>query len=212
MRFKVAVALAFLGGLFAAQWTTATESAEWTGELSSSVFRALPADIVFGVVIYNDTEANLVFRRQFLAALTKAGYAVSEDAPLVFTFGTNVTWREARLRELEEQRRRRFPADREEFSFPDERDRTLPGGIPSSMFGDRPLRPPRAVSRINNREQDRLDITVDLRERKTSRIMWEADLALPFLDDDRDRIARSIIGPVISAIGKDTERLVFPIR
>jgi hypothetical protein len=192
MRFKVAVALAFLGGLFAAQWTTATESAEWTGELSSSVFRALPADIVFGVVIYNDTEANLVFRRQFLAALTKAGYAVSEDAPLVFTFGTNVTWREARLRELEEQRRRRFPADREEFSFPDERDRTLPGGIPSSMFGDR--------------------ITVDLRERKTSRIMWEADLALPFLDDDRDRIARSIIGPVISAIGKDTERLVFPIR
>lgn len=212
MRFKLAVALALFSGLLAAQWTTVTESAEWTGELSSSVFQALPADIVFGVVIYNDTEANLAFRRQFLAALKKAGYAVSDDAPLVFTFGTSVTWREARLRELEEQRRRRFPADREELSFPDERELRLPGGIPSSMFGDRPLRPARVVSRINNREQDRLDITVDLRERKTSRIIWEADLVLPFLDDDRDRIARSIIGPVISAIGKDTERLVFPVR
>lgn len=212
MRIKLAVMLALFGGLLAAQWTTATESAEWTGELSSSVFKALPADIVFGVVIYNDTEANLAFRRQFLAALKKAGYAVSDDAPLEFTFGTNLTWREARHRELEEQRRRRFPLDREELSYPDDPDARSPGRIPSSMFGDRPLRPPRVVSRISNRDQDRLDITVDLRERETSRIIWEADLAMPFLDDDRDRIARSIIGPIISAIGKNTERMVFPVR
>lgn len=211
MKFNFAVALALFGGLLAAHWTTAAESADWTGELSSSVFQALPADTAFDVVIYDDTEANLAFRRQFLAALKKAGYAVSDDAPLVFTFGTSVTWREARLRELDEQRRR-FPRDREELSFPDDLEATRPGRIPPSMFGDRPLRPPRAVSRISNRDQDRLDITVDLRERDTSRIIWEADVALPFLDDDRDRIARSIIGPVISAIGKETERVVFPVR
>lgn len=212
MKFKLAVAVALVGGLLAAYWTAAAESAGWTGELSSSVFQALPADTAFDVVIYDDTEANLAFRRQFLAALKKAGYAVSDDAPLVFTFGTSVTWREARLRELEEQSRRRFPRDREELSFPDDLDRTRPGRIPPSMFGDRPLRPPRAISRISNRDQDRLDITVDLRERDTSRIIWEADVALPFLDDDRDRIARSIIGPIISAIGKETERAVFPVR
>lgn len=207
----MAVALAVFGGVLVAQWTTVTKSAEWTGEMSSSVFKALPDDKVFDVVIYDDTEANLAFRRQFLAALRKAGYAVSDNAPLVFNFGTNVTWRVARLRELDEQRRR-FPVDREELSFPDDLEATRPGRIPPSMFGDRPLRPPRVVSRISNRDQDRLDITVDLRERETSRIVWEADLALPFLDDDRDRIARSIIGPIISAIGKETERVVFPVR
>lgn len=212
MRFKLAVALALFGGVLATQWATATDSAEWTGEMSSSVLQSLPADTVFGVVIYEDTEANLAFRRQFLAALQKAGYAVSDDAPLVFTFGTNVTWREARLRELEEQRRRRFPRDREELSFPDDSVLTGPGRIPPSMFGDRPLRPPRALSRFSNRDQDRLDITVDLRARDTSRIVWEADLAMPFLDADRDRIARSIIGPIISAIGKNTEGVLFPIR
>lgn len=207
----MAVALAVFGGVLAAQWTTVTESAEWTGEMSSSVFKALPDDKVFDVMIYDDTEANLAFRRQFLAALRKAGYAVSDNAPLVFNFGTNVTWRVARLRELDEQRRR-FPVDREELSFPDDQEATRPGRIPPSMFGDRPLRPPRVTSRITNRDQDRLDITVDLRERETSRIVWEADLAMPFLDDDRDRIARSIIGPIISAIGKETERVVFPVR
>ncbi len=211
MRFKLAVTLALFGGVLAAHWTTATESAEWTGEMSSSVFKALPDDKVFDVVIYDDTDANLAFRRQFLAALRKAGYAVSDNAPLVFNFGTNVTWRVARLRELDEQRRR-FPLDREELSFPDDLEATRPGRIPPSMFGDRPLRPPRVVSRISNRDQDRLDITVDLRERDSSRIVWEADLALPFLDDDRDRIARSIIGPIISAIGKETDRVVFPVR
>ncbi len=212
VRISAVIALALLGGVLAAQWTTATESAEWTGEMSSSVLQALPAKKVFGVVIYDDTEANLAFRRQFLAALQKAGYAVSDDAPFMFTFGTNVTWREARLRELEEQRRRRFPRDGEELSFPEDSVLTGPGRIPPSMFGDPPLRPPRALSRFSNRDQDRLDITVDLRERETSRIVWEADLALPFLDDDRDRIARSIIGPIISAIGKDTENVLFPIR
>ncbi len=212
MRTNAAIALALLAGFFTAQWTTVTESAEWTGEMSSSVLQALPAKKVFGVVIYDDTEANLAFRRQFLAALQKAGYAVSDDAPLVFTFGTNVAWREVRLRELEEQRRRRFPRDREELSFPDDSVLTGPGRIPPSMFGDRPLRPSRAFSRISNRDHDRLDITVDLRERETSRIVWEADLALPLLDDDRDRIARSIIGPIISAIGKDTKSVLFPIR
>ncbi len=211
MRFKVALALALFGGLLASQWMPAAESADWTGELSSSVYKALPAGGTFDVVIYNDTEANLAFRRQFLASLEKAGYVVSNDAPLVFNFGTSITWRESRLRALEE-RQRRFPVDREELTFPDERDLTFPGTIPSSMFGDRPLRPPRVVPRISNQDQDRLDITVDLRERDTSRIIWEADLALPFLDDDRERIARSIIGPIISAIGKDTERVTFPVR
>ena len=86
VRISAVIALALLGGVLAAQWTTATESAEWTGEMSSSVLQALPAKKVFGVVIYDDTEANLAFRRQFLAALQKAGYAVSDDAPFMFTF------------------------------------------------------------------------------------------------------------------------------
>ena len=60
--------------------------------------------------------------------------------------------------------------------------------------------------------QDRLDISVELRRQKSSEIIWTADLALPLLEFDRPRITRSIIGPIIKAIGRNVERERFDVR
>ena len=80
------------------------------------------------------------------------------------------------------------------------------------MFGDRRTTPPLIAPKISTAENDRLDITVTLRERASNKVIWTADLALPLLEDDRDRIVRSIIGPIIGAIGRDASHEPFPVK
>ena len=184
----------------------------WKGEISSSDLRRLPPNPVFDVTIYDDTEQNLAFRRQFLEALAKAGYKTADNAPLEFSFATSITWREARLRELENQRRRNKFVDVDEASFPDSSDPVLGNESGRDIFGDYRSRPPRIPSSISNAQQDRLDITVELRDRDSGHILWTADLALPLLEMDRARITRSIIGPIIRAIGRNVQHKPFPVK
>jgi hypothetical protein len=53
---------------------------------------------------------------------------------------------------------------------------------------------------------------VTLRERASGKVMWIADLALPLLQDDRARIVRSIIGPIIGAIGRNADHEPFEVK
>ena len=184
----------------------------WMGELSSSDLRPVPPNPVFDVLIYDDTAQNLAFRKQFLAALQKAGYKTADIAPLEFSFATSITWREARLRELENQRRRNKFVYVGEASSPDASDPVLGNESGRDIFGDYRSRPPRIPPSISNAQQDRLDISVELRDRKSGHILWTADLALPLLEMDRARITRSIIGPIIQAIGRDVTHKPFPVR
>ena len=55
--------------------------AQWMGELSSTVLSPLPPHPAIDVVIYDDTDQNLAFRKTFLDALARAGFQVAEDAP-----------------------------------------------------------------------------------------------------------------------------------
>ena len=212
MKFLYVIAFALLSVSSALVVGAQPAHAQWQGELSSSLVAKLPLEQRFTVVIYDDTDANLTFRRQFLAALAKTGRTVSEEANLVFTFTAGITWRPERLRELEAQRRRRYPVDQEEASFPFDRESNLTADTRPLLFGDRRLGPPRIEPSISNRDRDRLDIAVELRDRATSRLFWTADLALPLLSYDRERIARSIIGPIIAAIGEDRTRQRFEVR
>lgn len=184
----------------------------WTGEFSSSKLLAIPAKPVFDVVIYDDTEQNLAFRKEFLAALRKAGYRTSDKAPFEFSFATSITWRERRIREYERQQRRQHPVDIEEATFPDRFDPVYGNEPGSRLFGDRRTRAPRTLPSISNADQDRLDISVELRDRKSGEIVWTADLALPLLEFDRPRITRSIVGPIIKAVGRNVIREQFDVR
>lgn len=190
----------------------AQQTSDWIGELSSTVLNPLPPSAEFDVLIYDDTTHNLAFRTYFLGALRKAGYKTSDKADLKLTFATSLTWRVSRLRELERKKFQRYPVDMEEASYPSERHEDYRIGSASHMFGDRRRIPPRIASTITNEDQDRLDISVELRSRNAGRILWTADLALPLKTSDRARIIAAITGPIIDAIGRDVRREQFEIR
>ena len=85
---------AALAGLFALPSVVSPASAQWTGELSSTLLKPLSPQPAFDVVIYDDTEQNLAFRRAFMDALSRAGYQTGDDATYVFSFATSVTWQQ----------------------------------------------------------------------------------------------------------------------
>lgn len=190
----------------------APSGAEWTGELSSTLLSPLPAHPAFDVVIYDDTEQNLAFRKTFLDALARAGYEVSENAPYVFSFATSVTWQQKREKELQAERVRKYPVERGETTVPVGRETDYDADAETRMFGDRRTTPPLVAPKVSNVEHDRLEVSVALRERDSSKILWTADLALPILEYNRDRIVRSIIGPIIRSIGRDASHEPFEIR
>jgi hypothetical protein len=199
-------------GLLAASVAAAPAANDWTGELSSTLLSPLPARPTFDVAIYDDTKDNLAFRRTFLDALARAGYPVGEDAPYVFSFATSVTWQQKRLKELQAERVRKYPVERGETTVPVGRE-TEPWANPETlMFGERRTTPPLVAPKISNIENDRLDISVTLRDERSGKVVWIADLALPLLEEDRTRIVRSIIGPIIGAIGRNASHEPFPVK
>lgn len=205
-----AAAIAF--ALLTAPALAAPAGAQWMGELSSTLLDPLPAHPAFDVVIYDDTEQNLAFRQAFLDALARAGYQVSEDAPYVFSFATSITWQQKRQKELQAEQVRKYPVERGETTVPVGRETEYGADAETRMFGDRRTTPPLIAPKISNVENDRLDISVTLRERRSSKILWTADLALPLLEDNRERIVRAIIGPIIRAIGRDSSHEPFEVR
>lgn len=199
-------------GLLALPAAAAPAASDWTGELSATLLSPLSARPTFDVVIYDDTKDNLAFRRTFLDALARAGYQVGENAPYVFSFATSVTWQQKRLKELQAERVRKHPVESGESTVPVGRE-TEPWADPETMmFGDRRTTPPLVAPRISNTENDRLDISVTLRDERSGKVVWIADLALPLLEEDRPRIVRSIIGPIIGAIGRNASHETFQVK
>jgi hypothetical protein len=186
--------------------------AQWHGELSSSVLTPLPARPDFDVVIYDDSEQNLAFRRAFLDALARSGHATGDSAAYVFSFATSITWKAKRAQEVQSERIRKYPVERGETTVPLGRETDRDASPETRMFGDRRTTPPLIAPHIGNAERDRLDISVTLRERASGKVMWIADLALPLLQDDRARIVRSIVGPIIGAIGRNADHEPFEVK
>lgn len=185
---------------------------DWTGELSATLLAPLPARPTFDVVIYDDTKENLAFRQAFLDALTRAGYQVGDKAAYTFSFATSVTWKQKHLKELQTEAVRKHPVESGETTVPVGRE-TEPWAEPEAMmFGDRRTTPPLVAPRISNTENDRLDISVTLRDEASGKVVWIADLALPLLEEDRPRIVRSIIGPIIGAIGRNANHEPFQVK
>lgn len=187
--------------------------AQWMGELSSTLMHPLPPRPTFAVRIYDDTKENLAFRRTFVDALRRAGYQTSREGAYVFSFATSITWKAKRQKELQSERVRRYPVERGEATLPtSRRDGDFENNPETLMFGERRTTPPLIAPRISNTEYDRLDISVTLRERESSRVVWTADLALPLLHEDRERIVRSILGPIIRTIGRDADHEPFEVK
>jgi len=199
-------------GLLALPAAAAPTGSEWMGELSSTLLSPLPTRPAFDVVIYDDTKENLAFRSTFLDALARAGYQVRDDARYSFSFATSVTWQQKRQKELQSERVRKYPVERDEATIPLGRETDRSANPETRMFGDRRTTPPLVAPKLSNAENDRLDISVMLRDRRSGKVMWTADLALPLLQEDRNRIVRSIIGPIIGAIGRDASHEPFQIK
>lgn len=180
----------------------------WTGTLTSQRLEPLPETQVFDVEIYDDTRENLAFRDRFLAALRKAGHATADNAPLVFSFATGITWRRQRAQELARRKQRQQPTNFEEATFPLDAWRLESGEYSSLLFGARQS----AGIPVRDASEDQLDITAQIRDHRNGRILWQAELTLPLLAPDRPRIARSIIGPIIEAAGKTVENRQFDIH
>lgn len=209
---KTVFGLMLIALAFGAEGVRADPYSDWTGELSSAAIQPIPPRPVFDVLIYDDTTQNIAFRTRFLQALRKAGYRTSDRADLQFSFATSITWQISRQRELEHRQLERYPVDMEEATFPDERRRDIGTAPATHLFGDARRLPPRIAPTITNTDQDRLDISVDLRSRASGKVHWTADLALPLLAPDQERIAAAITGPIIRAIGRDVRRERFEIR
>lgn len=208
-----ATALALFGFLAAVTTAPAASPTDrWLGEISSSQLVPMPARPAFDMVVYNDTDENLAFRKTFLDALARAGYQVRDKAPYFFVFSTSVTWKAKRQEEVQKERIRKYPVDRDEPTIPLGRTPGEQGDPETRMFGDRRTTPPLIAPRISNTENDRLDISVAIRESSSNRVMWTADLALPLLSSDRERIVRSIIGPIIRTIGLDVSHESFEVK
>lgn len=213
LRHRCTAALAFFGFLAAATAVPAAPAtAQWLGEISSSQLVPMPARPAFDVVIYDDTDENLAFRKAFLDALARSGYQVRDDAPYFFSFATSVTWKAKRQEEVLKERIRKYPVDRDEPTSSLSRVPDVQSDPETRMFGDRRTTPPLIAPKISNTENDRLDISVTIRESSSNRVMWTADLALPLLSSDREIIVRSIIGPIIRTIGLDVSHESFEVK
>lgn len=209
------VVAGLLGAIYGASGAAAADAptgADWQGEISSALLNPMPARPAFDVEIYDDTDENLAFRKSFLDALARAGYEVRDNAPFFFTFATSITWQFKRQQEVQKERIRKYPVDREEATIPLGRDPQYQGNPETRMFGDRRTTPPLIAPKIGNKENDRLDISVAIRERESNKVTWTADLALPLLRPERERIVRSIIGPIIQNIGRDINHEPFEVK
>ncbi len=180
----------------------------WSGTLTSQILEPLPEKPVFDVEIYDDTRENLAFRDQFLAALRKSGFRTATNAPLSISFATGITWSKKRADELARRRQRQMPTNFEELTFPLDAWRTEAGEYSDLLFGARQT----AGIPVRDAVHDRLDITVQIRNERNGRVAWQAELVLPLLEPDRPRIARSIVPPIIEAIGKTVDERAFDIR
>ena len=167
----------------------------WTGTLTSQRLEPLPKGQAFDVEIYDDTRENLEFRDQFMAALRKFGHATAENAPLVVSFATGITWRRERAEELARRKRRQQPTNFEEATFPLDAWRAESYEYSSLLFGTRQS----AGIPVQDAKNDRLDITAEIRDERNGRVLWQAELTMPLLAPDRTRIARSIVGPILSS-------------
>ncbi|MDH3704356.1 MAG: hypothetical protein OEU46_23910 [Alphaproteobacteria bacterium] len=212
VKFKIVVGVILLALAFGTDGIRAASLGDWAGEISTSVIHPIPSNSTVDVLIYDDTAQNIAFRAHFLRALREAGYRTSHPADLQFTFATSITWQISRQRELERLQLQRYPVDMEEATFPDERRRDVGSAPASHLLGDARRLPPRVTPTITNTDQDRLDISVELRGRASGTILWTADLALPLKTPDRARIIAAITGPIIGAIGRDIRRERFEIR
>jgi len=180
----------------------------WSGTLNAQRLAPLPAAPSFDVEIYDDTRENLAFREQFLAALRKSGRATVENASLVFSFATGITWRRERAEEMARRQQRAQPQNFEEATFPLDAWREESGEYSGLLFGARQY----AGIPVRDARHDQLDITAQIRDAKTGRVLWQAELSLPLLEPDRPRIARSIVPPIVAAIGQTVEDRAFDIR
>lgn len=181
---------------------------DWSGTLTSQIFEPVPKSLAFDVEIYDDTRENLAFRDQFLSALRKYGHTTADNAPLVISFTTGITWRRKRAEELARRKQRQQPTNFEEATFPLDAWRAESLEYSSLLFGARQS----AGIPVRDAKNDQLDITAQIRDDRNGRILWQAELALPLIALDRPRIARSIVGPIIEAIGKSVEGRAFDIR
>lgn len=204
--------LALLLGAISGVSGAARSDAAWQGEFSSSLLNPMPSHPIFDMEIYDDTDENLAFRETFLDALERAGYQVNDNAPYFFTFATSITWQAKRQKEVQKERIRKYPVERDEATIPPPGDPHFQGNPETRMFGDRRTTPPLIAPKISNKEHDRLDISVTVRERKSNKVTWTADLALPLLRPERERIVRSIIGPIIGNIGRDVSHEPFEVK
>lgn len=163
------------------------------GEISSQAIEPLPIGQPLDVDIFDDTNENLRFRTDFPAALGAGGYQTRDGGPLIVTFTI-------------ESEGGMF-ASIGGASF-DPAVSSPSGGAARIMAG---------VARLPDRRTTvsgagaQLQVVTNIRDTRTGRVIWVADLRCEMLTTDRPRIAASIIEPIIRTLGQTNTRAPFPL-
>lgn len=180
---------------------------DWTGTISSARLKDIPRNAAFDVLIYDDTEDNLRFRTKFLAALSDAGYATGNEARLVFSFEPEFTRSDRVIP---------GPGDRKvDLSGASRYAQRGPRvGLTNEewMLGNKKRWVVRRNYSWQRPQADRLHVIVRLRDTRSGTVLWYADLYCDLLAIDRERIVRSIIGPIIARMGQTRTAENFTIR
>ena len=192
MKPATRVLLAALVMVALASRTDVMAASACVGHISSQAIEPLPAGASVDVDIFNDTEENLQFRDAFLAALAAAGHATGGGAPLALSFSTESESGMFAVVTGREVDRSLAPAN--------SASNQITANV--SRLRDNP-RPSRAST------GSQIQVLASLRDNRTKRVIWLADLRCEMLTSDRLRIAEAIIPPFVEALGRTVASAQF---
>ncbi len=169
------------------------------GIVTTVAFGDLPDGQPVAVTPFDDDDLSLSVKARFEAALRAAGRPLSDSAPLTLSFDTKII--EGRW-SGSEATLGRFEANDEGVQI----NLNIWSSSQDSLLGGR------QSAGAPSRKVSLLHMNVVLRDRETGKTLWQGDAYCEMLTADQERIAGSMIAPLIASLGRSITGYSFDIE
>lgn len=202
-RFSILSALAFAFGLYLQTLSAAFAQGSGAGLMNAISYKPLPQGMAFSVQPLDNSDQNMILKKEFEDVLRTKGFVVSADAPLVITFETRdqiggYTTRNRRaILELDAHGGREGGEDaRMRVNLYD----SNTGGLFNQGKGETSIMTP---------SQYRLEVSID--NRSNGKRHWQAWAVTNLDQSDGAKLIRAMVPQMVGNMGKTVKSLTFEL-
>lgn len=174
------------------------------GILNAVAYRPLPARQSLRVVPIDNSDQNLVLKREFERQLSDHGYVISEDARLILTFETH-----DEIGAFKSRERRAFLELHARGGREGGEDAKMLFNLYDSDTGGM-LNEGKGETSIVTQSQYRMDVTID--DESNGKRLWHAWTTANLGQSDSRALTKSMVPVLIDNLGSTVKRQTFPIH